>query len=152
MGIMAWSPLAGGLLTGKYRQETSGTGHRGEGRLETMKESGNPSVAKFTNRNWAIVSELERVAKELDRSMAQVALNWVVGRPALGAAIIGATKLSQLEDNLKALDFSIPDPLLKRLDAVSAIDPGFPYVFYEPYLQGMIHGGVSVSTTHRKTS
>lgn len=152
MGIMAWSPLSGGLLTGKYRQESSGTGHQGEGRLETMKDSGNPSVEKFTTRNWAIVSELEKVARELDRSMAQVALNWVVGRPALGAAIIGATKLSQLEDNLKSLDFTIPEPLLKRLDSVSAIDPGFPYVFYEPYLQGMIHGGVSVKTTHRMTS
>lgn len=152
MGIMAWSPLASGFLTGKYRQEISGPGYRGEGRLETMKESGNPTVEKFTTRNWAILSELEKVAKEMDRSLAQVALNWVVGRPAVGAAIIGATKLSQLEDNLKALDFSIPYPLLKRLEAVSAIDPGFPYVFYEPYIQGMIHGGVPVSATHQKTS
>lgn len=145
MGIMAWSPLAGGLLSGKYRPEGSGLSASGNGRLETMKASGNPAFEKFTIRNWEIVAELDKVARELDRTMAQVAINWVTGRPGVGSVIIGATKVSQLEDNLKALEFTIPDPLRKRLDAVSAIDPGFPYIFFEPFLQSMIHGGTSVS-------
>lgn len=145
MGIMAWSPLAGGLLSGKYRPEGSGLSVSGNGRLETMKTSGNPAFEKFTIRNWEIVAELDKVARELDRTMAQVAINWVTGRPGVGSVIIGATKVSQLEDNLKALEFTIPDPLRKKLDAVSAIDPGFPYMFFESFLQSMIHGGTSVS-------
>lgn len=145
MGIMAWSPLASGLLSGKYRPDGAGLSASGNGRLETMKGSGNPAYEKFTPKNWAIVAELERVAKELDRTMAQVALNWVAGRPGVGTVIIGATKASQLDDNLKALDFTIPDPLLKTLDTVSAVEPGFPYMFYEPVLQSMIHGGATVS-------
>ena len=145
MGIMAWSPLGSGLLSGKYRRDPSGQSATGDGRLEKMKNSGNPAFEKFTPRNWAIVAELETVAKELGRSMAQVALNWVSGCPGVGTVIIGATKAGQLEDNLKALDFEIPIPLRDRLDAASAIDPGFPYMFYEPYLQKMIHGGVPVT-------
>ncbi|MGL3711407.1 aldo/keto reductase [Leptospirillum ferriphilum] len=54
---------------------------------------------------------LKKVAKELDRSMPQVAINWVFGKPEIGAAILGATNLSQLQNNRKALDFSIPEPL-----------------------------------------
>ncbi len=149
MGIMAWSPLAGGLLSGKYRPEQSGRPEQSEGRLEKTKGSGNPAFEKFTSRNWAIVAELEKVAGEVGRSMAQVALNWVSARPGVGTVIIGATKPNQLEDNLKALDFTLPDDMRERLDSVSAIDPGFPYMFYQPFLQSMIHGGTSVSAKPR---
>jgi aryl-alcohol dehydrogenase-like predicted oxidoreductase len=142
MGIMVWSPLASGLLSGKYKPSEGG--FLGEGRLETTKESANPAFQKFSDRNWKIVSELEKVAKELDRSMAQVALNWTVHRPGIGSVVIGATKLSQLQDNLKSLDFEIPQPLFQRLEAVSCPEPQFPYSFFDSEIQGMIHGGVSV--------
>ena len=70
---MAWSPLASGLLSGKYKPFEEGA--EGLGRLATLSGGDNPAFNKFTERNWKIVSELERVAKELDRSMAQVAVN-----------------------------------------------------------------------------
>lgn len=142
MGIMVWSPLASGLLSGKYKPSESG--FTGEGRLETTKGIVNPAFQKFSDRNWKIVSELEKVAKELDRSMAQVALNWTVNRPGIGSVVIGATKLSQLQDNLKSLDFEIPQSLANRLEAASRPQAQFPYSFFSSEIQGMIHGGVTV--------
>ncbi|MDJ0702170.1 MAG: aldo/keto reductase [Leptolyngbyaceae cyanobacterium MO_188.B28] len=140
--IMVWSPLASGLLSGKYKP--SEQGGEGSGRLAMLANSGNPAFNKFTEKNWAIVAELERVAKELTRSMAQIALNWVAHRPAVASVIIGATKLHQLQDNLGALDFEIPTELQQRLDAVSRPESRFPYTFFEPSLQGMINGGATV--------
>jgi aryl-alcohol dehydrogenase-like predicted oxidoreductase len=139
---MVWSPLASGLLSGKYRPAEAGG--EGSGRLAMVANSGNPAFNKFTEKNWAIVAELEAVAKELDRSMAQVALNWVAHRPAVAAVIIGATKLHQLQDNLGALDFEIPTELQQRLDEASRPQTRFPYTFFEPGLQGMITGGAAI--------
>jgi aryl-alcohol dehydrogenase-like predicted oxidoreductase len=140
LGIMVWSPLASGLLSGKYKPGESGTA----GRLAAMKESQNPAFQKFSDRNWQIVAELERVARELERSMAQVAVNWTANRPGIGSVIVGATQLSQLEDNLKALEFEIPQELSDRLEAISRPEAQFPYTFFESEIQGMIHGGQSV--------
>jgi diketogulonate reductase-like aldo/keto reductase len=109
-----------------------------------LADSGNPAFNKFTERNWAIVAELESVAKELNHSMAQVALNWVTHRPAVASVIIGATKLHQLQDNLGALDFEIPAELQQRLDRASRPETHFPYTFFEPGLQGMITGDATI--------
>ncbi|NET60674.1 MAG: aldo/keto reductase [Symploca sp. SIO2E6] len=140
--LMVWSPLASGLLSGKYKPSEEGV--EGSGRLAMLANSGNPVFNKFTQKNWAIVTELEMVAKELNRSMAQVALNWVVNRPAVASVIIGATKLRQLQDNLRTLEFEIPAQLQQRLDEVSRPETHFPYTFFEPSLQGMINGGATV--------
>ncbi|MCG8457122.1 MAG: aldo/keto reductase, partial [Holophagales bacterium] len=142
MGIMVWSPLASGLLSGKYRPSEGGAA--GEGRLKTTAGSGNPAFEKLTPRNFEIVAELEKVAAEFGRSMAQVAVNWVASRPGVATVLIGATKLHQLEDNLGALDFEIPEESRARLDAVSAEPARFPYNFFGPEIQGMIHGGATV--------
>ncbi|MBV9388954.1 MAG: aldo/keto reductase [Chroococcidiopsidaceae cyanobacterium CP_BM_ER_R8_30] len=142
MGVMVWSPLASGLLSGKYKPSEGA--FTGEGRLDTLKDSQNPAFQKFTERNWKIIAELENVAKELDRSMAQVAVNWTANRPGIASVIVGATKLLQLEDNLKALDFEIPAELNNRLEAISRPERQFPYSFFEPEIQGMLHGGKSI--------
>lgn len=138
MGVMAWSPLASGLLSGKYRPSQGG--RFGEGRLQTVAGTTNPAFAKLTERNFAIVAELEAVAAEVGRPMAQVALNWVANRPGVATVILGATKLSQLEDNLEALDFEIPASLRQRLDTASAPPSTFPYSFFRPGMQAMIAG------------
>lgn len=140
-GIMAWSPLASGLLSGKYRSDTI---KKAGGRLETMRGSSNPGFQKFSDRNWAIVAELEKVAGELGRGMAQIALNWAATRPGVASVIIGATRLDQLKDNLGALDFEIPRELLVRLDAVSRPVTPFPYSFFGPEIQGGLTGGQAV--------
>ncbi len=138
MGTMVWSPLASGLLSGKYKPSRDQA--FGEGRLQTMASTDNPAFAKFTDRNFAIVAELEKVARELERSMAQVAVNWVANRPGVATVLIGATKLEQLRDNLGALDFTIPPELQARLDQVSAPAAGFPYMFFTPGMQTMLTG------------
>ncbi|MER8909767.1 aldo/keto reductase [Mesorhizobium sp. M0854] len=140
-GIMVWSPLASGLLSGKYRFDTI---VEDGGRLETMRGSTNPGFQKFTDRNWQIVAELERVAGQLGRSMAQVALNWTANRPGIASVIVGATRLDQLKDNLGALDFDIPEDLRARLDAVSRPVTPFPYSFFGPEIQGGLTGGQAV--------
>lgn len=142
MGIMVWSPLASGLLSGKYRPSEGVL--NAEGRLDTMKDTQNAAFQKFTDRNWKIVAELEAVAKELGRSMAQVAINWTVNQPGVGSVIVGATKLSQLEDNLKSLDFELPKELSDRLSAIGHLEPQFPYTFFTPGHQAMIHGSKPV--------
>ncbi|MBI3528883.1 MAG: aldo/keto reductase [Betaproteobacteria bacterium] len=143
MGIMVWSPLGSGLLSGKYRpgKDASTLAH---GRLKTMQGTSNPAFAKFTEQNWRIVAELEAVAKAVGRPMAQVAINWVANRPAVASVILGATKLAQLDDTLQALDFSLPAELVARLDAVSAPQVRFPYTFFSNEIQAMLHGGATV--------
>jgi len=140
-GIMAWSPLASGLLSGKYR---SGDAPGQAGRLDAMRGSTNPGFQKFTERNWKIVAELDAVARELGQPMASVALNWVATQPGIATTIIGATRLAQLEGNLAALDFTIPPELRERLDRASQPEPSFPYSFFGDEIQGAISGGASI--------
>ncbi len=143
LGITPWSPLASGLLSGKYRRD--GTAAVGEGRLSAMQASGNPAFLKlFTERNWAIVDALVEVAGRLGKTPSAVALNWVANRPGVASTIIGASKPSQLEQNLAALDFTIPAPDLERLDAVGRPETVHPYHFFEPTLRAMIDGGTEV--------
>jgi aryl-alcohol dehydrogenase-like predicted oxidoreductase len=142
MGTMVWSPLASGLLSGKYKASEGGFAE--EGRLDTTRGIANPAFQKISERNWKIVAELESVAKELGRSMAQVAINWTANRPGIATVIVGASKLSQLEDNLKTLDFEIESELANRLEVVSRPELQFPYSFFGSEIQGMIHGGATV--------
>jgi aryl-alcohol dehydrogenase-like predicted oxidoreductase len=144
MAICPWSPLASGLLSGKYKREGDG-----EGRLAAAKGSGNPLFNKLNEQNFQIVDALIEVAKEIDRSPAQVAINWITKRPGVASTLIGATKVAQLEDNLAALEFEIPAELSKKLDDVSQIDSFSPYLFFNPGMQGMITGGVPVRAEPR---
>jgi len=140
LGITPWSPLAGGFLSGKYRRhENTGVG---EGRLEITKDI--PAFNQFNERNWGILDELLTVADEISKSPAQVALNWVATQPGITSTIIGATKMAQLDDNLKSIEFEIPSDLRKRLDDLSALDPAHPYKIFNPEMQGMISGGTRV--------
>ena len=143
--ITPWSPLAGGLLTGKYTRE--GTKPKGDGRAHALLASGNPVADKFLQeRPWAIVKELVAVAKEVERTPAQVALNWVVNRPGVASTIIGASRLAQLEDNLRALDFTLPPTLSARLEAASRPESYAPYVFFENpfFTKGMLAGNTTI--------
>ncbi|MGD1148197.1 MAG: aldo/keto reductase [Thermoanaerobaculaceae bacterium] len=140
MGVCPWSPLASGLLTGKYKPARGGV--KGTGRLAT---AGGARFSKATERNWAIVGEVLAVARELGRSPAQVALNWVTKRRGVASTIIGATTLAQLEDNLAALEFEIPEGPASRLEAVSRPEPAFPYYFFGDEMQNRLRGGVPVS-------
>ena len=144
MAICPWSPLAGGFLTGKYKREAGAAGGpTGEGRIEKIK--GTPFMKPANERTWRIHDTLIDIAAQIDRTPAQVALNWVATQPGVTSTILGATKLSQLNDNLAALDFAIPDGLRSRLDEVSALETVHPYSFFVPPIQNVITGGISVA-------
>jgi aryl-alcohol dehydrogenase-like predicted oxidoreductase len=143
MGIVAWSPLASGLLSGKYRPGDAPAA-MAEGRLKANVGRSNPIFDRLTERNWSIVAELEKVAREAGRSMAQVAIQWVANRPGVGAVILGATRLDQLDDTLASLDVDLPPDAMSRLDAASAPAPRFPYTLFTPEFQRTLHGGARV--------
>jgi aryl-alcohol dehydrogenase-like predicted oxidoreductase len=142
IAICPWSPLASGFLSGKYQREGS-TG-RGQGRLETTKNSPNPVFQKFSESNWRVLDVLLEVSKKLGKPPAQVALNWVATQPGVTSTILGVTKVAQLDDNLGAIEFTIPADFRKRLDDASALELIHPYVFFGPSIQPMITGGVAI--------
>ncbi|MCY1143279.1 aldo/keto reductase [Actinoplanes sp. Pm04-4] len=129
IGLTAWSPLGGGLLTGKYKRTNRGLA--GEGRL-------GDAAAKIDDRTWEIVEALEEVADGLGRPMAQVALNWVVTQPGVASAVAGASSEKQLAGNLAALDFEIPADARRRLDEASAPLTPQLYSMFTPGYQAMV--------------
>ena len=142
LGICPWSPLASGFLAGKYTRE--GAASSKGSRLDVLQGTDNPVFHKFTERNFKIVDVLQEVAKQMGRSSAQVALNWVATQPGVTSTIIGATKIKQLEDNLAALSFQIPTELRQKFEEVSALEATHPYMFFGEVLQNRIRGGVKV--------
>jgi aryl-alcohol dehydrogenase-like predicted oxidoreductase len=123
LGLTAWSPLARGILTGKYH----GHGSFEQGRLnsDTMKD-----LMPEQQRTDRLVTAVKAVSDQTDHSMAQVALAWLRYRPVPVIPIIGARKLSQLLDNLASFDLVLSAEQIKALDDASQIDPGFPYHLY----------------------
>jgi len=143
LGVCPWSPLASGFLAGKYSRQGGAASSKGS-RLEVLKDSNNPVFNKFTERNFQILDALKDVAKQLGRSPAEVALNWVATQPGVTSAIIGATSLKQLESNLGAITFELPAELRQKLDDASGIESVHPYMFFEEVLQDRVRGGVKV--------
>jgi aryl-alcohol dehydrogenase-like predicted oxidoreductase len=123
LGVTAWSPLARGVLTGKYH----GHGSSEPGRMSTdMLKDFMPEK----QRTERIVAAVKSVADETGRSLAQVALAWLRYRPVPVIPIIGARKLSQFQDNLASFDLTLSAGQLKTLEEASRIELGFPYDIY----------------------
>jgi aryl-alcohol dehydrogenase-like predicted oxidoreductase len=126
---MPWGILEGGILTGKYLGEAV----KGKTRMD-------PAQVRLTERQTRIVKEVQAVAHETGRSMAQVALNWVRQQRSKAQIIpiLGARTADQLKDNLDILSWSLTETQLDRLDKVSQMDPGFPQDLLpgNPYLFG----------------
>jgi len=120
LGILVWSPLAGGLLSGKHRRDTTPEGTR---QLAGWTE---PPI-RDQDRLWNIVDALVETAGELNISAAQVALAWTLGRPAVASVIIGGRNEKQLRDNLGAAEVKLSDAQRERLDQVSAPPLLYPY-------------------------
>jgi aryl-alcohol dehydrogenase-like predicted oxidoreductase len=126
LGLLPWSPLGGGWLTGKYTREQQPTGETrlGEGRggMEAYERR------SHLQRTWDVIDAVQKVAEGRGVSMAQVALAWVAARPGVSSVILGARTMEQLEDNLGAADLRLSDEETAQLDAAS--DPGaadYPY-------------------------
>jgi aryl-alcohol dehydrogenase-like predicted oxidoreductase len=123
LGILPWSPLAGGFLSGKYERSApvpAGT------RLGEKKER----FARFDNeRSWRALGVVKEVAAEASSTPAAVSLAWLLSKPQVTSAIFGARDLAQLESNVKATELALSPEQLKRLDDASALELGYPYGF-----------------------
>lgn len=136
LGLTAWSPLSNGVLTGKYH----GHGSSEPGRLSGDMMKGFLPEQQRADR---IVAAVKTVSDETGRSMAQVALAWLRYRPVPVIPIIGARKLSQLQDNLASLDLTLSADQLKTLDEASRIELGFPHDFYaKEMVRTFVYGGM----------
>jgi aryl-alcohol dehydrogenase-like predicted oxidoreductase len=136
IGVTAWSPLSGGILTGKYQSKGSSTNARFD---SEMMQQFKPEEER-TDR---IVAAVKSVSAETGRSMAQVALAWLTTRPVPVIPIIGARKLSQLEDNLASFNLTLSAQQIRTLDEASRIEPGFPYSLYEKeFPRAIAYGGL----------
>ena len=120
LGVVVWSPLAGGYLTGKYQPgQSQATGSRSEEGWAFPQRFFHPDHAN-------VLGTLLEVASELGRSPAQVALRWVLDQGFVTSAIVGARNLGQIEETLKAVGWRLPDVLRARLDAASALPLRYP--------------------------
>jgi aryl-alcohol dehydrogenase-like predicted oxidoreductase len=136
LGLTAWSPLANGMLTGKYHAH--GSPEQGRMNSDTMKV-----FMPEQQRTDRVVSAVKAVSDQTGRSMAQVALAWLRYRPVPVIPIIGARKLSQLQDNLGSFDLALSAEQVKALDEASQIEPGFPYDFYaKEHVRSNAYGGM----------
>jgi len=127
LGIIPWSPLRGGWLSGKYRR---GMTAPPEGtRIDTATRQGwAESWDVYDNEHtWAVLDALFAVAQESGKTPAQVALQWLLQRPGVTAPIVGARNIRQLEDDLGSIGWNLSDEHLERLDYVSAPQKNYPY-------------------------
>ena len=173
IGVTSWSPLGGGVLTGKYnaggtnktqqKKDTHSSNVEkasSNSRLEIVRQTGMSEMADIMlkEHNLLMAEEVIKIAKEIGRSPAQVALNWVRQQNTSNKLlskiipIIGARNTRHLDDNLACLEFELLEEHMKRLDEVSRIELGFPHDFLtSEFVRNVIYGGTYNSTHgHRK--
>jgi len=135
LGITPWSPLKSGVLSGKYTRESSGRHTADRGAL----------VDHFLNeQTFAIIDELETIAKAHETNVASVALAWVHAQPVVSSVIIGARRLSQLDDNVRAVDVNLTAEELARLNELTQPTFGFPHNMLA-MAPGMLNGGTTIN-------
>ncbi len=137
MTVLAWSPLAGGALTGKYLKGD-------KGRIKD-------SSIRLNEKNTTIAKEVVAIAEEIGVEPAHIALKWTMQKPFSCIPIVGATKVEQLAQNLKCLELTLTSEQIARLDKASAIEPGFPGSFFmEEGVKENLFGGFHSKIAHRQ--
>ena len=126
--MLPWSPLSGGFLSGKYRRDNPNP--------EGARRTGFQFPPIDEARGFDAVEALERIAKEKGATIAQVALTWLLAQPGVTSIIIGANKMSQLEDNLKAADLELTAAELEVLSAATPPRPQYPQWMIERQNEG----------------
>lgn len=160
MGMVPWSPLAYGLLTGKYDRASVEASPKRQGgvpnhgstdggsRPENDKrlDGDNPfGDTLFTDRNWQIVDVLKRVANEMDETAARVALAWVLGQPGVASTLMGVSRPEQVTENAAALRLELPSHQRTVLDEVSSGSQALLYGLFAPAARNQIvFGGADV--------
>ncbi|OFA08368.1 aldo/keto reductase [Duganella phyllosphaerae] len=160
MGIVPWSPLAFGLLTGKYDRATvERSGPRSAGLPRDAARDGeqrspgdkrldgaNPfGDTLFTEKNWSILATLQRISAETGLSQTSIALGWITGRAGVASTLMGVSSAAQVADNIAALDVRLSDEHRAALDAVSAPEMKMLYSLFTPSVrQHAVFGGCTV--------
>jgi aryl-alcohol dehydrogenase-like predicted oxidoreductase len=118
MGLMVWSPLAGGLLSGKFKRDSAGP--------EGARRSSFDFPPVNMERAYPVLDALESVSRDKGISVARLALAWLLGKPAVTSVIVGAKNVEQLSDNLEAVSVQLTPEEWKKLDDASALPPEYP--------------------------
>jgi len=135
IGMMVWSPLAGGFLTGKYtRENPQGDG----GRL-----TGFDMLPYDREKGHTVVDKLREIAKAHTASPAQIALAWLLRKPSVASILIGANKIAQLDDNLGAMNVQLSDEQMTQLDELTAPAPLYPHWFTARVKDPVVAAGLS---------
>jgi len=152
LGVMPWSPLASGVLTGKYTRAdlAIGTGHAAPA---GSRKNVAAAQGSLTEHGLSTAELVKEIATELGKTPSQVALAWTMLDKSVTAPIIGARTSAQLEDNLGALDVELNDELRRRLDQATAIDLGFPHSFLERDMtREVMFGGLKIQRRSSRPS
>jgi aryl-alcohol dehydrogenase-like predicted oxidoreductase len=145
LGVIPWSPLASGVLVGKYTE--ADLDHDGGASAEGTRKDVAAGNGSLTARNLAIADVVKDIATQIGATPAQVALAWTLDNPAVTSPIIGARTLRQFEDNVGALDIELDDSHLATLEKASAVELGFPHDFLTmPLPRSVIFGDLSVQS------
>ncbi|MDO0932605.1 aldo/keto reductase [Streptomyces sp. DG2A-72] len=145
LGVIPYSPLAGGVLTGKYsRDDLTGTNAASD---DGTRKSFNLALGTLTERNLALADVVKEVATDLGRTPAQVGLAWTLRNPDVTAPIIGARTPAQLEDNLGALEIDFTTAQLTRLDEAGTIGLGYPHdLLASDHIRKVTAGDLKIET------
>ncbi len=130
LGLLCWSPLAGGWLTGRIRRGMAGPPD--DSRVKVAEEGGwSESWSNYNEaRTWDVLDELFAVAEQVGKSLPQVAINWLLQRPDVTCPIIGARTMEHFEDNVGAIHWSLDEEQMEQLDVASElVAPRYPYGF-----------------------
>jgi aryl-alcohol dehydrogenase-like predicted oxidoreductase len=135
LGLTPWSPLKSGALSGKYTRANAGQAKADRGLF----------IEPYLNeKTYTLIDALEEIARGHETTVARVALAWVQAQPGVGSTIIGARRLSQLDDNVRAVEVQLTSQDLARLDALTKPTFGFPQSM-QPMFPAIINGGTSVN-------
>jgi aryl-alcohol dehydrogenase-like predicted oxidoreductase len=143
LGVMPWSPLGGGLLSGKYNQQD--LQQKSEASVSATRRGVIASSGHMTARSLEIAGVVGRVAAELGVTPSQVALAWTLLNPSVASPVIGARTLTQAEENFAALGVQLAGEHIAQLDQASAPEPIFPSRFIDrPMVRQLMFGGATV--------
>lgn len=146
LGVIPWSPLANGVLTGKYSRADL-KGETGQSGLQGSRKNVAAAYGSLSERSLAITDVVASVATETGHSAAKIALAWTLLHPGVASTMLGARTQKQLQDNLGALTVTFSDEHRARLDQVSAIELGFPHdLLRKPMIVQSLTGGGALPT------
>jgi len=139
LGVTPWSPLRGGVLSGKYTRDSRPSPE------DTRAAVDSPFLIESTYALLDVINEIcQELGEKVNATPAQVALNWVQSNNAVSSTIIGAKRLSQLEDNLSALDFELSDDQRARIEAMCPYTKHFPHNFLDK-ISSAIQNGTTIN-------